>query len=134
MLTLFKHLQPAKPFTFMAMRAFTGKTETGHRYTTPYLKRIRCMPVYPPPGLNLKLPDWTPEEYLYKIGGDTYEHADKFETLEEVFTATSREMKAKEIPVRQRKYILRMKEMLRCGQLNFDYLSKRTHVKPCREI
>jgi hypothetical protein len=43
--------------------------------------------VFPPPGLNLKIPEGlTAEQYCKQIGGDCSEYADKFETIEELFT------------------------------------------------
>lgn len=66
--------------------------------------KMRCKTneqVFPPPGLDLKLPgtlfnkgknknffglaEWDVETFFNKIGGNTKDHADKFENLEEVF-------------------------------------------------
>ena len=43
--------------------------------------------VYPPPGDDLVLPDWTVEKYLDKIGFGCIDHLDLFEgmDLEQVF-------------------------------------------------
>lgn len=35
---------------------FTGKTETGWKFTTPTLKMKSITPIYPPPGMNLEIP------------------------------------------------------------------------------
>ena len=64
----------------------------------PLMRMKNLTPVYPPPGLNLELPgkyrvflalkriDWTPELFLKRVGGGCAEYADKFETLDEVFS------------------------------------------------
>lgn len=44
-------------------------------------------PIFPAPGYNLEVPDWTPEKFLKSIGGGTSEYADKFEKLEEIIKA-----------------------------------------------
>jgi len=52
--------------------------------------------IFPPPGLDLKLPSsrdeltlgWTPQQFFKKIGYGTTEYADRFKTLDEVFVAT----------------------------------------------
>mmetsp|Transcript_6408 Transcript_6408/g.7367 ORF Transcript_6408/g.7367 Transcript_6408/m.7367 type:complete len:99 (+) Transcript_6408:120-416(+) len=98
------------------------------------MRMIRVNPIYPPPGLNLELPSWTPEEYFLRIGGDCHDYADKFETLQEVFSLDSKEMRAKGVPCKQRKYILRTRELLRCGVLTFEYLGRRTVVGKIREL
>ena len=67
--------------------SFTGKTETGHKFTTPYLKLNRAAPV-PAPYNNLSVPEgWTPEKFCAKIGGDMIEHYDKFESVEEMLNS-----------------------------------------------
>lgn len=43
-------------------------------------------------------------------------------------------MREKNIPVKQRKYLLRTVHFLRNGVLNFEYLSRRTAIKPCRKL
>ena len=68
---------------------FTGKTETGFKFTTPKLKMRSITPVHPAPGYNLKLPDWTTQKFCEKIGGDCHDIADKFEGLQEMFDADS---------------------------------------------
>ncbi len=35
---------------------FTGKTETGWKFTTPIIKMKSITPIYPPPGMNLEIP------------------------------------------------------------------------------
>lgn len=63
----------------------------GKRYTheDPKFYARSIKKVYPPPGENLKLPDWTVEKYLQKIGMGAIEHIDSFETLEDIFKITS---------------------------------------------
>ena len=86
---------------------FTGKTESGFKFMTPKL-RMRTVRPIEPPGLNLKVPkDLDHETFLRQIGGDCEEIADKFESIDEVFTENSFQMKQRDIPVKQRKYILR---------------------------
>lgn len=47
-------------------------------------------PVYPPPGLDLQIPEGlTHETFCKQIGGDCGEYADKFENIDEVFKLTS---------------------------------------------
>ena len=71
------------------MRSFTGKTESGHKFKTPTLRMKVVNPVYPPPGLNLKIPEGlTTETFCKQIGGDCLEYADKFESIDEVFKLT----------------------------------------------
>jgi len=65
--------------------------------------------------MDLQLPDWTPEEFLKKIGNGCHESADKFETLEQIFRMTPRDMKKIEVHVVHRKYIKRIVEDLRRG-------------------
>ncbi len=43
-------------------------------------------------------------------------------------------MKKKGVPIKQRKYLLRMREMLKRGILTFEYLERRTAIKPCRKL
>jgi hypothetical protein len=43
-------------------------------------------------------------------------------------------MKKKGVPCRQRKYLLRHIELMRRGLLTFEYLSRRTALKPCRKL
>ncbi len=83
----------------MQQMLFTGKTESGHKYKTPKL-RMRVLRPIAPPGLDLKVPkDLTPEKFCRQIGGDCEEIADKFESINEIFTEKSEEMKKREIPV-----------------------------------
>lgn len=69
----------------------------------PKMRLRSIVPIFPPPGLNLKLPgiqyknelflilkyiiEWTPETFLWKIGNNCKEHADKFENLGEIFSS-----------------------------------------------
>ena len=65
---------------------FTGKTEDGFKYRTPKL-RLRKVKRVPAPGDNLKIPDdLDPETFCQQIGGDCDDIADKFETIDEIFT------------------------------------------------
>lgn len=78
---------------------FRGKTESIYKYTTPKMKMKATRPVFPPPGLNLVIPqDLTPENFCRQIGADCYEYAEKFETINEVFKMTSVEMKEAGVP------------------------------------
>lgn len=43
-------------------------------------------------------------------------------------------MRAKGVPVKQRKYLLRMRDMLKRGILTFEYLQRRTNTKPCKKL
>ena len=43
-------------FNSIQMKFFTGKTETGWKFTTPTMKRKSITPVFPPPGENLVIP------------------------------------------------------------------------------
>ncbi len=38
------------------IRSFTGKTETGFKFTTPKMKLKSVTPIFPPPGDNLQIP------------------------------------------------------------------------------
>jgi len=76
------------------IRFFAGKTELPGKFKTPVmLKRsikfvffaIFTLKVYPPPGKNLQLPNWTPEFFMKKIGGDCEEFGEKFKSLKEIF-------------------------------------------------
>ena len=97
------------------------------RFKDPRLRSFLRVPISPPPGYNLTAPeDWEPEKYLKKIGGDTSEFSDKFETVQEILDAKRKQLKAKGIPTRQRKYILRVNEYMRRGVLSFPHLEKRT--------
>lgn len=87
--------------------SFTGKTESGFKFQTPKL-RMRVVKPMAAPGLEFKIPeDLEVEGFLRQIGGDCEEYADKFESIEEVFNEDSLAMKTREIPTKQRKYIMR---------------------------
>jgi hypothetical protein len=93
----------------------------------PRIRSFVFPPVYPPPGLHLKADDsWTPQKYLKKIGGDTEEYADKFESVQEIFNCRTWELKGKGVPIRARKYILKVNEYFRQGVMTFEQLEKRT--------
>ena len=88
--TLNKSLQQRPQLFFTALRTFTGKTETGFKFKTPKMRMRVVNPVFPPPGLSLKIPEGlTVEKYCKQIGGDCFEYADKFETIDEVFNFDS---------------------------------------------
>ena len=38
------------------VKFFTGKTETGFKFTTPKLRMKSVSPIFPPPGENLEIP------------------------------------------------------------------------------
>ena len=115
-------------------RLFTGKTESGYKYLTPKLRMKNVRPVYPPPGLSLRAPEELDvETFMRQIGGDCEEYAEKFETMEEVLTATSNNIKHRGVPTVQRKYLLRCRELLRRGLLTFEYLNRRTCLDKCRK-
>lgn len=118
-----------------SMKSFTGMTETGWRYTTPLLRMKTCKPVFPAPGYSLELPQWDVKTFFERLGGDLMDHADKFESVKEVFESDNTEsLNSKGVPCRQRKYLLRHIELMRRGILTFEYLSRRTAVKPCRKL
>lgn len=76
--------------TSMPYRTFTGKTESGFKFKTPKMRMRVVKPIFPPPGLNLQIPEnMTPELFCKQIGGDCSEYADKFENIQEVFNFTS---------------------------------------------
>ena len=76
--------------TFMTSRSFTGKTETGHKFTTPKLRMRYVNPIYPPPGLSLRAPETLDvETFMRQIGGDCEEVAEKFENMDEVLDMSS---------------------------------------------
>ena len=72
------------------MRGFTGKTESGFKFKTPKMRLKHVTRVFPPPGLDLRIPmGLTHETFLRQIGGDCEEVADKFENIDEVFKLDS---------------------------------------------
>ena len=112
--TLYQHFNRPAVSLLLPMQTmnFTGKTESGHKFKTPKLRMRKVKPI-PPPGEDLKIPvDLTPEKFCRMIGGDCEEIADKFEDdINAVFTENTMQMKARDIPVDQRKYI-RSKQIL----------------------
>lgn len=69
---------------------FTGKTESGFKFKTPRLRMRNVNPIYPPPGLNLQIPSsLTVEQFCKQIGGDCYDIADKFESMDQVMGLSS---------------------------------------------
>ena len=115
------------------IRFFTGKTEDGFKWRTPKL-RLRKVNRIPAPGENLQIPaELDAETFCKQIGGDCDDIADKFESLDEVMTMTTGDMKGRAVPCKQRKYILRCREQLKLGVLTFEYLSRRTVTDRCRD-
>jgi hypothetical protein len=57
----------------------------------------------------------TVETFLEKIGKGCAEHKDKFSSWEDLFTFKSRTLRLKEIPTKQRKWILKWVERYRQG-------------------
>ena len=81
---------PGGLLTYTALRNFTGKTESGFKFKTPKLRMRVVRPIFPPPGLNLKIPEeLTAENFCKQIGGDCAEYSDKFESISEVFNLNS---------------------------------------------
>jgi hypothetical protein len=87
-------------YNSIPVKFFTGKTETGWKYTTPTMRMKSIKPIFPPPGDNLVIPRkliliefyklaWTPKSFCERIGGDCHEVADKFENIQEIFTISS---------------------------------------------
>jgi len=82
-----------------SVRFFTGKTESGFKFKTPTMRMKWVKPVFPPPGENLELPEWTPQFFLKKIGGDCEEFHEQFKDLKEIFSITGRHLREhKKIP------------------------------------
>jgi len=48
----------------------------------------------------------TVELFLTKIGRDSLQHAQHFKTWEELFSSRSHEFKRKQVPLKDRKYIM----------------------------
>ena len=111
----------------MTQMRWIGKTESPHKFKQPTLRMKNVRRIFPPPGLDLRVPEGLePEAFLKSIGGDCDEYADKFETMKDVMEMDSLKMKLQGVPTVQRKYILRCREQLRRGILTFEYLSRRT--------
>ena len=109
MQTLFKQTLLARrawPLTTLQCMQFTGKTESGFKFKTPKLRMRTVRPV-PAPGDDLKIPEnLDPETFCKQIGGDCDDYGDKFETMDEIFSLGKWDMKKRDIPVKQRKYIM----------------------------
>ena len=86
------------PLMQLSLRTFAVAKKKEHKFSTAKLKMLVVKPIYPPPGMNLEIPKWTKEDFLLRIGGDCHDCADKFETLDEIFTMNSRQMRAKGVP------------------------------------
>jgi hypothetical protein len=114
---------------------FTGITETGYKFTTP-LMRMRNIKPIAPPGLDLKAPaDWTVKKFFEKLGGDCHNHVSKFQTVQEVLdNANNKFLSKKELPIKQRKYLIRNVDLMRRGLLTFEYLDSRIKTAPCRKL
>jgi hypothetical protein len=121
---------PSQSFLKLNKFMFTGKTETGHKFKTAKVSLKGAIPVFPPPGWDLKIPENIDiKTFCEKVGGDMYEHSDKFEKLSDLFEMNSEKLKEKGLPVKQRKYLLRMVHMMRRGLITFDFLKARTNTK-----
>ncbi|EFC48938.1 predicted protein [Naegleria gruberi] len=59
----------------------------------------------------------TVESFLKNIGKGCEEHVDKFTSWEDLFTSKSLKLKVKEIPVAQRRWILKWLERYRKGEV-----------------
>ncbi|KAG2387090.1 hypothetical protein C9374_002125 [Naegleria lovaniensis] len=59
----------------------------------------------------------TLESFLKNIGKGCEEHIDKFKSWEDLFTSKTLKLKAKEIPVAQRRWILKWLERYRKGEV-----------------
>ncbi len=46
---------------------FTGKTETGWKFTTPIIKMKSVKPIYPAPGDNIQIPGKYFDKNTFKI-------------------------------------------------------------------
>jgi hypothetical protein len=49
--------------------------------------RRTITPIVPPPGLDLKLPDWKVDKFMLKIGDGCSEYSEKYESLQDLFKA-----------------------------------------------
>lgn len=53
---LFNQFSSFLKFNSTPVKFFTGKTETGWKFTTPTMRMKSIKPIYPPPGDNLVIP------------------------------------------------------------------------------
>ena len=60
-----------------------------YTYTDSKMRFNSVRPIYPPPGDNLVIPDWTVEKFFDKIGFGSKEYMSNFEKLEDVFKMSS---------------------------------------------
>lgn len=104
-----------------------------HTFTDSKMRFRSVKPIYPPPGENLKIPNWSVEKFFDKIGFGSKEYLSHFENMEKVFQMTTKEMKEKEIPADLRRYIKFIIERLRRGVLTFEYLESRNRVRKSKE-
>eukprot|EP00826_Nyctotherus_ovalis_P026673 TRINITY_DN20819_c0_g1_i1.p1 TRINITY_DN20819_c0_g1~~TRINITY_DN20819_c0_g1_i1.p1 ORF type:complete len:147 (+),score=5.83 TRINITY_DN20819_c0_g1_i1:117-557(+) len=132
----------------ISSRAFAGKTEMTGKFKTPVIKMRFTARVYPPPGDDLKLPKWTPEFFMTQIGGDCGEYADKFKSLDEIFGFTSVHfVQSCRKSCRGRVFLVSrgsiccviwgemvgVRNLLRRGLIDFDYIKRRTATYKVRD-
>ena len=80
---------------------FIGKTESPHKFKTPKLRMKNVRPIYPPPGMNLEIPeDLDVQTFFRQIGGDCEEYADAFENMHQVMTFKQYQFEELEVPCR----------------------------------
>jgi hypothetical protein len=60
---MLKYTSKNTQFYRLLLKPFTGKTETGWKFTTPTMRMKRVTPIYPPPGYNLELPSKKENNY-----------------------------------------------------------------------
>mmetsp|Transcript_5560 Transcript_5560/g.15750 ORF Transcript_5560/g.15750 Transcript_5560/m.15750 type:complete len:179 (+) Transcript_5560:94-630(+) len=68
---------------------------------------------YPPPPVGV---EDSVGLFLWKIGGECYEHKDSFEDFHHLMSSTGSDLKVLDIPVKQRRLILRFQEKYRQGE------------------
>eukprot|EP01017_Pseudomicrothorax_dubius_P034104 TRINITY_DN4634_c0_g1_i1.p1 TRINITY_DN4634_c0_g1~~TRINITY_DN4634_c0_g1_i1.p1 ORF type:complete len:138 (+),score=32.94 TRINITY_DN4634_c0_g1_i1:93-506(+) len=116
----------SQPMTVYRLTTFTAFFKS-KRVPSPKIRGRTIQPVFPPPGLDLQVPEgWTVEKFFQKIGGGLPEYADKFEDLKAVFDMKTDELKEKGVPPQPRKHLRRYIEQLRRGVLTWEFLERRT--------
>ncbi len=89
---------PFRPLISVPVRNI-GKTELGHKWKTPKLRLRSIKPIFPPPGFNLEAPEeLTPTDFFRQIGGDCEEYGDKFESMDQILSMSSLELKNAGLP------------------------------------
>eukprot|EP01080_Neovahlkampfia_damariscottae_P005028 gene5028-8625_t len=73
-------------------------------------------PFYHPSVVPRRRRGLTVESFLEKIGKSCVDHLEHFQSWEDLFTMKSKTMKYKEIPVKQRKWILHWVQKYRNGE------------------